>query len=186
MNIEVGILIQIIASSVSLAGIILGFVFTWLENRRGRYVEIITNQTIKNMLFLRENAALFSALIKPEIIIDARDNMKDYKFRLLQTTVNIESMMKYRFDKERDIINVIRQISKLCLKYYEEPNQELKEEIRALGESFYIAMSLYDYSDWQYVKVQAKTKPYKDFPDYDKIYDEQKKIFQQSEKPIQW
>ena len=83
-------------------------------------MEIITNQTIKNMLFLRENAALFSALIKPEIIIDARDNMKDYKFRLLNIATNIEYMMKYRFDKERDIINVVRQISKLCLKYYDE------------------------------------------------------------------
>lgn len=31
MNIEVSILIQIIASSVSLTGIVLGFVFTWIK-----------------------------------------------------------------------------------------------------------------------------------------------------------
>lgn len=186
MNIEVSILIQIIASSVSLTGIVLGFVFTWIENKRSKYKDIITNQTINNMLFLRENATLFSALIKPEIISDARNSMKDYKFQLIKAAASIESIMKYRFDKEREMINIVRQVSKLCLNYYDEVNQELEEEIRVLGEKFYISMSLYDYSDWQYIKAQIKTRPYKDFPDYDIIYNEQKKIFQQSEEPISW
>jgi len=186
VNIEVSILIQIIASSISLVGIVLGFVFTWHQNKRSIYIEIITNQTINNMLYLRKNATLFSVLIKPEVINSGRDSMEDYIFKLMQASASIESMMKYRFDKEREIINIVRKISKLCLKYYYNPNPELEEEIRVLGQKFYLAMSLFDYSDWQYIKAQAKTKPFKDFPDYDKIYDEQKKLFQQSEEPIQW
>lgn len=66
------------------------------------------------MLFLRENATLFSALIKPEIISDARNSMKDYKIQLIKTAASIESIMKYRFDKEREMINIVRQVSKLC------------------------------------------------------------------------
>lgn len=43
MNIEVSILIQVIASSVLMDGIILSFIFTWLENKRSRYIEIVTD-----------------------------------------------------------------------------------------------------------------------------------------------
>lgn len=116
---NVGILIQVIASSVSFVGIILGFIFTWMENKRSRYIEIITNQTIKNMLFLRENAALFSALTRPEIIKDAKKDIKNYKFQLIHAATNIEAIMKYRFDKEREIINIVRRTTKLCLNYYD-------------------------------------------------------------------
>lgn len=183
---DVGILIQSIASSVSFAGIIIGLIFTWMENKRSRYIEIITNQTIKNMLFLRENAALFSALTKPEVIRDAKKNIKNYKFQLIHTATNIEAIMKYRFDKEREIINIVRRITRLCLNYYDKQTNEIKQELIDLNEKFYILMSVYDYSDWRYIKAQARTRPYKEFPDFDNIYDNQKKLFDNSEKPIQW
>lgn len=183
---DVGVLIQIIASSVSLTGIVLGFVFTWIENKRSRYIEIITNQTIKNMLFLRENAAMFSVLTRPEIIKGDGNDIKNYKFQLMQASVNIEAIMKYRFDKERDMINLVRRLTKLCLAYYEKSSDELSQEIKLLNNEFYMSMTVYDYSDWQYIKAQAKTRPYKDFPDYDIIYDNQKKLFDSSDKPIKW
>lgn len=47
-------------------------------------------------------------------------------------------------------------------------------------------MSVYDYSDWQYIKAQARTRTYKEFPDFDNIYDKQKELFDNSEKPMQW
>lgn len=183
---DVGILIQVIASSVSFIGIVMGFVFTWVENKRSRYIEIITNQTIKNMLFLRENAALFSSLTQPEIIKSAKKDIKDYKFKLVYAANNIEAIMKYRFDKEREIINIVRKVTKLCLSYYDEQTNEVKKEILSLNEKFYLLMSVYDYSDWQYIKVQARTRPYREFPDFDNIYDKQKELFDNSEKPIQW
>lgn len=183
---NIGVLVQIIASSASLIGIILGFVVTWLQNKRSRYIEIITNQTIKNMLFLRENAAMFSALTRPEIIKDDGNDIRNYKFQLMQASVNIEAIMKYRFDKERYIINLVRKLTKLCLNYYEEPSDELSQEIKLLNNEFYTLMTVYDYSDWQYIKAQAKTRPYKDFPDFDIIYDKQKKLFDSSDEPIKW
>lgn len=39
------------------------------------------------MLYLRENATLFSVLIKPEVINSGRDSMKDYIFKLMQVSV---------------------------------------------------------------------------------------------------
>lgn len=183
---DVGILIQIIASSVSFVGIILGFIFTWMENKRSRYIEIITNQTIKNMLFLRENTALFSTLTRPEIIKDAKKSNKNYKFQLVHAATNIEAIMKSRFDKEREIINIVRRTTKLCLNYYDKQTNEIKQEIIFLNEKLYELMSVYDYSDWQYIKAQARTRPYKEFPDFDNIYDKQKELFDNSEKPMQW
>lgn len=183
---DVGILIQIIASSVSFVGIILGFIFTWMENKRSRYIEIITNQTIKNMLFLRENTALFSTLTRPEIIKDAKKSNKNYKFQLVHAATNIEAIMKYRFDKEREIINIVRRTTKLCLNYYDKQTNEIKQEIIILNEKLYKLMSVYDYSDWQYIKAQARTRPYKEFPDFDNIYDKQKELFDNSENPMQW
>lgn len=183
---DAGILIQVIASSVSFIGIILGFIFAWMENKRSRYIEIITNQTIKNMLFLRENAALFSALTRPEIIKDAKKDIKNYKFQLIHAATNIEAIMKYRFDKERDMINIVRRTTKLCLNYYDKQTNEVKQEILILNEKFYELMSVYDYSDWQYIKAQARTRPYKEFPDFDNIYDNQKELFDNSEKPVRW
>lgn len=183
---DIGTLIQVIASGVSFGGIVLGFVFTWMENKRSRYIEIITNQTIKNMLFLRENVALFSALIQPEIIKGAKKDIKNYKFQLVHAATNIETIMKYRFDKEREMINIVRELTKLCLSYYDKQTNEVKKEILFLKEKFYVLMSIYDYSDWQYIKAQARTRPYKEFPDFDKIYDRQKELFDNAEKPIQW
>ena len=183
---NISLIIQIIASTASLTGIILGFVFTWAENKRSRYVEIITTQTIKNMLFLRENASTFSALTRPEIIKNAKVEFKNYKFQLMQASTNIEAIMKYRFAKERELINLVRETTKLCLSYYDKPTNELEERINILGEEFYILMSVYDYADWQYIKAQAKARPYKDFPDYDIIYADQKKLFDSSDKPCKW
>lgn len=39
MNMEISILIQIIASSVLLTGIVLGFVFTWIKG--GNFVKVV-------------------------------------------------------------------------------------------------------------------------------------------------
>lgn len=184
---DAGIIIQIIVSTATFISVLLGFVYAWLENKKNKYVEIITSQTIKNMLFLRENSALFSAFIRPEFIADAKNSLPDYKIRLMQAATNIECIMKYRFDKEREIINIVRETTKLCFDYFDEPTEELDTNIRALGDKFYNLMSLYDYSDWLYIKAQARSKPYKkDFPDYDKIYDTQKGSFAQSEKPMPW
>lgn len=178
------IVIQVIASTMSLLGIVLGIFFTWKANKRSKYIEIITNQTIKNMLFLRENASCFSALTRPEIINS--DAINNYKFQLMQASVNIESIMKYRFDKEREIINIVRRMTKLALRYYDKPNKEIEKDLKLLNEKFYMLISVYDYSDWQYIKAQVKTRPFKEFPDYDVIYAKQKKLFEDSNKPIKW
>lgn len=184
-DIDIRLIIQIIASSVSLIGIILGFLFTWKENKRGRYVERITNQTINNMLFLRENSASFLMLTRPEMIKEDESEMR-YKRQLMQAAVNIESIMKYRFPREKQIIDLVRSLTKRCIQYYDKPSEKLSKEIRKDNNDFYLLMTVYDYADWRYIKAQARTSPYKEYPDYDKIYDEQNKAFTDSDRPKEW
>ena len=180
------VVVQVIASCISMLGIVLGFIFTWSENKRIRYVEIITNQTIKNMLFFGENTSLFFSLTKPEVIVEMKSKEKSYKFELMKTVSNIESILKYRFEIEREIINEVREVTKQCFEYFESPTKELEKKIDDLNQNIYKLISIYDYADWQYIKAQAKTRPYKDVPDYNKIYCEQKIFFDCSEFPRGW
>ena len=178
--------IQIAVNLVSLFGVVLSLAIAWKENKRLKYIETVTDQTIRNMLFLRENSASFSVLIKPDVIAAYKENGRDYVSALMEAAVNIESIMKYCFDMEREIMDIVRRTTKRCICYYNTPTKEVECEIRKLDKQFYNLMTVYDYSDWKYIKSQAQTRPYQDFPEFEDIYDEQLKKFAEAEKPCDW
>ena len=180
------LLVQIVVNAVSFIGVVLGIVIAWKENKQLKYIETVTEQTIQNMLFLRRNASSFLVLLKPEVIASYKDAGKDYVSVLMEAAVNIESIMKYCFDMEREIMNIVRQATKQCLCYYKSPSKELECKIRELDKQFYNLMTVYDYSDWKYIKSQATNRPYQDFPEFEDIYYEQLEKFAQAEKPCDW
>lgn len=178
--------LQITINLVSFIGVVLSLVIAWKESKRLKYIETITNQTINNMLFLRKNSASFSVLIKPEVIMAYKNSGEEYTIPLMEAAVNIESIMKYSLDVEREIMNVVRKTANQCLCYHKAPTQTLEQEIRDLGKQFYNLMTVYDYADWQYIKSQVSSRPYKGASQYLAIYNKVKSEFDVSDQPSDW
>lgn len=78
-------IVAIITGLLSLIGIAIGQLVIIRENRIKRYVEIITKQTLKNNLFVRENSQVLMMLTRTEIIDDAKEHRdKKYKTNLMR------------------------------------------------------------------------------------------------------
>ena len=178
----------LITSTISLVGILLGLWLNIRENRTNRYTQIITKQTLDNNLFVRENSEVVMTLSRPEIIDTARINCdKDYKINLIRAEVNIEHQLKYSLPQERKLIEILRKLTKLSIKYFDSPSSELDVELRSLGTEYYKLMAVYDYADWLYIKSQVKSRAYnKQYVDFDKIYENEMEKFEKTADPNPW
>ena len=177
-----------IVGNLSLVGIVITFLGNYFENKKTRYTGIVTKQTLANLLFVRENYVELATLSKPEVIDAVRNNPDfNYEYKIVRAIMSMESQFKHIFENERDLMSTARELCKTCLKYYAEPNKELDEKIRRLGKQYDELMAIYDYSDWLYVKEQAREKAYKkSVANFDRIYEENKPVFAQKKKPVRW
>lgn len=55
-------IVALISGSISLLGVVLSSYFNYMENRTNRYVQLITNQTLQNNLFIRNNSETITVL----------------------------------------------------------------------------------------------------------------------------
>ena len=178
----------IIVWIISLISICLPLWINYLENKKNRYTRIITAQTLSNFLFVRENSSLLATLTKPEVIAEAKlRGDTEYKFKVIHAMCNIEVQLKYCFPQECYIIALIRKLCKLSIEYYDSPSDEAEKQLRKIGDIFYKKISVYDYSDWKYIKEQAREKAYtKDSPEFFDIHEEQIRKFNSSFCPKKW
>lgn len=177
-----------LVGNLSLIGILITIIFNFWENKKTRYTNIITSQTLVNNKFIRENYAVFATLSKPEVIDEARmDKSYKYKYNIIHAVDNMETQFKYEFPYERDMMSCARDLCKTCLEYYDNQSKELDKKIREDGKLLFEMMAPYDYSDWLYVKSQAKGQAHKKNPvSFAKILEKEKLKFDASVKPTKW
>lgn len=179
------IVAQILTGCTTLLCLIITQLILHFSSKRSSYKEIITNQTIENMLFFRKAMSSLIILLSPEVIDSCREkDSQIYVEKLFQASTDAQSIMKSIFSKELELINTIRQAVDVALKYYKSADAGDRDVLLAQKEKCYYLYSIYDYSDWRYVKGHARKVMLQDTPDFDKIYDKLRKEFDETEKPI--
>lgn len=71
---DTAIFVAIIINAAALISLISTNYLTKNENNKAHYIEVITKQTMTNMVHLRECVIKFSTLVNPEVIIEIRNN----------------------------------------------------------------------------------------------------------------
>ena len=165
--------------------------FEFAESRKSQYASIITKQTLDNLFFIRKNVAAILSLThpfllgKPDKSVLSRNGAE-----IIAASVNIESQFKTIFQREVEIVNVIRELISAYFAFHtvqiDNPDdlKAMKVKIAELHKKCAEHIAPYDYADWLYCKEQVYNinTPI----DYGNIYIEQLECFKQSEKPIDW
>jgi hypothetical protein len=178
------ILIAIITNCIAIITLTTNIILTIFEKRKERNANIITKFTMDNMVLVRSSASKISVYTNPYCIKEAVDSgNKNYKHNLLMQVMHIEYVMKHIYKQEVEIIESLRRLTNIAFKYYDTLNEELTISLFKQEKEFRYLISLYDYSDWLYVKSQAVSGNRKDFNDFDDIYRNLAKKFNDVEKP---
>ena len=159
------------------------------ENRITRYCDIITKQTLANNMFIRENSQVFTLMTRPDIIDEYRkkEGSFEYKKVLLRAVINMEHHFYHGLSQDRELINIIREIASHALAFFDTPTPEEKTILISLGNEYYNLMTLYDYSDWLYIKTQAEKKSYGvKYKKFDEIYKKEKEEIEKVEQLKRW
>lgn len=151
--------------------------YTTDNNRLHDYHEIITKATRANAVFVRNNAVLFLTLSDPNVIVSMRNN-KDYIQRLMNCRYSLLAHFKIIVHQEEELIDCINEICERAIVYYYESSTTEDKQLRQLNKKFYYLFSIYDYSDWRYLKAHVRNIAIQDISDWDLLYQEQKKEFE--------
>jgi len=180
------ILVAIIANVVAIIALFISNMIVIFENKKNRYTSIISKQTLENMLMLRENASTILSYSHPEVI-DAHRQKSDPTFKtdIVKASYNIEIELKAPLEMERVLMNSVRSLVSVAIQYYENKSDALYNELNRRSRSFSNLISVYDYSNWLYIKSQSSGKR-KEFIDFDTIYQNQVREFLSSAKISDW
>ncbi len=184
MNVE--IIVALITATISFIALLIARIVEIRENRKNRYASIITKQTISNMLFTRENFSIILSNTNPILLSSyANKNSEEIKVKLVRACTNIELQFKSAFSMEVDMINVMRELVCLFFNYLSNTNTEQLDLVIAKHFELAELVELYDYADWLYSKDQAWYRK-KTQVDFEQIYHQQQKLFEEARKPVTW
>lgn len=162
--------------------------YTVENNRLHDYHEILTKETRANNLYVRNNVVNLLTLSSPSVIISLKDD-KEYVRKIVNCKHKLLAHFKIIIPQEVDLINCIDELCKHSIRYYYKSSDEDCEKLCLLGQKLYYLFSLYDYSDWRYIKAHVKNFSIQDISDWKVIYEKYKNDFENKKdiiKLIQW
>ena len=162
--------------------------YTVENNRLHDYHEILTKETRANNLYVRNNVVNLLTLSSPSVIISLKDD-KDYVRKIVDCKHKLLAHFKIIVPQEVELINCIDELCKHSIQYYYGSSDKDCEQLCLLGKKLYYLFSLYDYSDWRYIKAHVRNFSIQDISDWEVIYKEQKVVFENEKnklKSIQW
>ena len=169
---DIGVLVlQIVTILVSITSLVVGFVSSFVENKKTHYIKVVTDQRLKNKELVRKSISALLCESHPCIL--SQFNETSLK-SCCAYAADIESVLK-RFYKED--VTVLKTVDRLLDSLR---NRLLKsisaEEVEQARKALLYEYSVYDFSDWQFIKSQSSGKQ-RGSDDFDMIYAQTKKDF---------
>ena len=155
------LILQIITIVISISSIVTTFVLTTRENKKKHYLEIVTQQRLKNKTIVQNNAVTLLTYSN-ENTIDLLNEERIVK--CAEAVSAISAVLKKSYKEDLSVINSAEELLKAI-------KTKQKEEILAKREIFYKSYSTYDLADWRFIKSQASGLK-KDSKEFNDIYEE--------------
>ena len=186
---ENNLLAPMIAAIVSIVALCVTNIISIIENKKSRYITVVTNQTIEHKERVFKNASEILALTHPLLIIEPCENdLLKLKKKLLLACTEFELRIRPVYNETFEQISAMRRLVKLFLKYKKQPtNNNIDfDKLYEAHSEFLMLMSCFDSANWHYIKMQSDGK--KRVPGtFAKSYFEQKQSFDDfGKKPRKW
>ena len=165
------IILQVITVAISLTSLVLGVWNTIRENKKNRYVEIVTKQRLDNKSKVSSGAKVLLQYVSEETK-DFVDN--DYIKLCSAALSEIKAVLKPCYPEDLDVIQSGERLLRAYVSFVQ--NEGDFSEIENAGLLFYQKYSVYDLADWRFIKKQAKGDE-SDSDDFDTLYRATEKEF---------
>ena len=186
---EIAFITPIIAAIVSIVALCVTNIVSIVENKKGRHITIVTNQTIEHKERVFQNVAKILTLTHPLLIDDLRENdLLRLKKQLLIACSEFEIRIRPTSNETFEQITVMRSLVKIFLKCLKEQKNNIAD-MKKLYEAhtkFRELMSCFDSASWYYIKLQSDGKE-REAGTFTQLYASQKCEFDKlANRPIEW
>lgn len=163
--------LQIVTILVSISSLVISFISTLSENKKKHFIKIVTEQRLRNKEVVRKNVSELLSYSHPCILSQFDESSLK---NCCAYASEIESILKRFYKEDMAVLKAIDQLLD-SLRQWLHKNISA-EEIERTRKSLLYEYSVYDFSDWQFIKSQSTGKRYGS-DDFDKIYAQSKKEF---------
>ena len=165
------IILQVLTVCISLSSLVLGIWNSIRENKKNRYIEIVTKQRLDNKSKVSASAKILLQYANAETK-EYIDN--EYIKQCALALSEIKAILKTCYPEDRA---VLQSGEKLLCAYVSYLRGETDfATIAKAGELFHQKYSVYDLADWRFIKNQAEGKKF-DSADFDVLYKDTEKEF---------
>lgn len=178
---DIVIVLQVITVIVSVSSIVISVILTVKENSVKHFLNYTTNFRINTLLKVRTKMITLLNLTNPVIINSYSDaDKKDYLRELYDASLEIELIYKEIYSEEFEMVILIRELTVLATEYFQNRGDiELINSIRETTNKLKYLYSIYETTDWEFIKKQTYGKPM-DNKEFLETYEKYKVKFEQA------
>lgn len=170
MDISV-LILQIVTILVSIASLVISFVSSLVENKKKHYIKVVTEQRLKNKELVRKSISDLLCDSHPCVLLQFNEiSLKN----CCAHASNVESVLKRFYKEDAAVLKAIDQLLDFLQQWLQKtiPAETVNQARKALLYEY----SIYDFSDWQFIKSQSSGKQYGS-DDFNMIYAKSKNDF---------
>lgn len=168
MDISV-LVLQIVTILVSITSLLISFISTFVENKKKNYIKVVTEQRLKNKETVRKSVSDLLCASHPCILSQFDESSLK---NCCAYASEIESVLKRFYKEDAAVLNAVD----LLLASLQQWSQKAipQDKVERARKTLLYEYSVYDYSDWQFIKSQSNGKQFGS-NDFDTIYAQSKK-----------
>ncbi len=165
------LILQIITILISVSSLVLNLMITTHENNKQQYVKVVTAQRLNNKEIVRDNVKV---LISSSNAC-ARKLLDDQVLKQCITSeAAIETVLKSIYQEDNAVLSAAHKLVKALSEYLN--GNGSSDSIESARHNLLNEFSVYDLSDWRFIKKQAHGNSYGS-TEFDKIYESTRKEF---------
>ena len=170
MDISV-LVLQIVTILVSITSLVISFVSSLVENKKKHYIKVVTEQRLKNKELVRNSISNLLCDSHPCVL--SQFNETSLKNCCAHAS-DVESVLKRFYKEDFAVLKATDQLLDSLQQWLQKaiPAKTVEQARKDLLYEY----SIYDFSDWQFIKSQSSGKQYGS-DDFDMIYAKSKKDF---------
>ncbi|MCH5165015.1 MAG: hypothetical protein J1G01_01270 [Clostridiales bacterium] len=165
------LILQVVTILISVSSLVFNLIITTRENNKKQYVKVVTAQRLSNKEIIRDNVRILLS------------NSNAYALRLFDeqtlkqcvtSAAAIETVLKTIYNEDNAVLVAVNELIKELAAYLDSENNA--ESVQSARQNLFNEYSVYDLSDWRFIKKQAHGNSY-DSADFIQIYDATRKEY---------
>ncbi len=163
------LILQIITILISVSSLVLNLIITTHKNNKQQYVKVVTAQRLNNKEIVRDNVKVLISSSNACALKMLDDQILK---QCIMSEAAIETVLKSFYKEDNSLLSAVQELVKALSEYLNGNGNS--DSIESARQKLSNEFSIYDLSDWRFIKKQAHGNSY-DSADFDKIYEATRK-----------